>query len=172
MSRSGLERLAGPATLLAIALVTAMPIGAATARSQRPSHRGSAPREVSPPSADAVDLGTLAPPTRLSTLEQTYGDAGYASARVRAQREGDERGVGFASAQVQFPCEPRRAGVGAYRCGPNAGIPGYGLGYSYNPAYVTSPLSSGHDPRDQAPVLTGVTEFFWAINGIIAGHPN
>ena len=122
---------------------------------------------------DAVDLGILAPPTRLSTLEQTYGDAAVARARIRRRSDAAGSGGrddGVASPFVQFPCEPRSAGVGAYRCGPVAGPPGYGLAYAYNPAYVTSPFSSGHDPREQAPVLPGVTGFFWAVNGLGAGH--
>ncbi len=177
--------------LLALALAAGPLAGEAAARARRPAHRTAAhqPDDVggyaaSPPSRDAVGLGTLAPPTRLSTLEQTYGDAAYARARVlgreasRGQDRFRESGAGGADARVlsvQFPCDPRSAGVAAYRCGPPAGVPGqglpgYGLAYAYNPAYVTSPFSSGHDPREQPPVLPGVTGLFFAVNGLGAGH--
>ena len=173
MPRATLGRRAGSASVLAVTLVTALFVDAATARPRRPPHHGSTRWEARPPSPDAVDLGTLAPPTRLSTLEQNYGDAAIARAHVRDRGAADGpigRGDEVSSPYVQFPCDPRAAGAAAYRCGPASGIPGYGLGYAYNPAYVTSPFSSGHDPREQAPMLPGVTGLFWTVNGLAAGH--
>ena len=177
-----------PSTQLLLALLlSAGPLaGEAAARVRRPSHRLAAHRlndlrspGATSPSPDAVGLGTLAPPTRLSTLEQTYGDAAYARARVAGRyeargredlRDGEGSSTGSNPSSVQFPCDPRSAGVAAYRCGPRDGVPGYGLAYGYNPAYVTSPFSSGHDPREQPPVLPGVTALFFAVNGLGAGH--
>lgn len=113
------------------------------------------------PSADAVDLAVLAPISRRSTVEQTYGDA--AIARSRFAR--GYRSEGGAAAGAPYPCDPRHAGPDAYVCTNDPSRIGYGQYYAFTPAYVSSPQVVGDDPRVQTPILPAITSLFWAANG-------
>ena len=59
-------------------------IGGAAARPSRHRHRAVS-LAPTPPSQDAIELATLAPPSRRSTLEQSYGDAAIARHRVEGR---------------------------------------------------------------------------------------
>ena len=119
------------------------------------------------PSSDAVQLTGIAPPTRRGTALQTYGDAEIARAEMQkrypreemANEEEVERTGG-----APYPCEPRSATADAYVCRNDPRVLGYGQGYAFTPSYVSAPTVFAQDPREQAPLMPKITEFFFAVN--------
>lgn len=113
------------------------------------------------PSADAVELGTLAPPSRLSTFAQAYGDAAIARSRAQRRQRFEE---GANADDVPYPCDPRQAESRGYVCWNDPSRIGYGQFYALTPSYVSAPQIVGVAPDIQAPVLSPITSFFWAVN--------
>ena len=144
-------------TALTAALVLAN-VPAATAR-----HR----QQRVLPSADAVQLAGIAPPTRRGTALQTYGDAEIARAEMQRRYRPEEMANGEEVGRTggaPYPCEPRLATADAYVCRNDPRVLGYGQGYAFTPSYVSAPTVFGQDPREQAPLMPNVTDFFWAVN--------
>jgi hypothetical protein len=116
---------------------------------------------------DAVELGMLAPPTRLGTLEQTYGDA--AIARAHVQRAFDEPAPGPAAlpglGDDPDLCDPRTATAAGHVCGGGGNQAlGYGQYYAFTPANVSAPQNVGRPHSEQDSMLPPATAFFWALD--------
>ncbi len=153
------------AVLCALFLVTGAT--ATFARAKPHPRRPAVPPPI--PSADAVELGTLAPPTRLSTLRQTYGDAAIARDMARrgypaAARH--DRAVA-ATTGAPYPCDPNTARATVIVCGDQRGH-GYGQGYAFTPSYVSAPQVFEADPFAQDQIFPPATAFFWSLNRLTA----
>ena len=154
------------------ALVVATAAGQALARPLKARHRvhaaTTASRSVAPLSEDALELGYLAPPTRLTTLRQDYGDAAIArlhfERRYLAELKADRRQE--ADGRAPYPCNPRDAGPDAYICRGDNHHLGYGQYYVFTPSYVSSPQVVGENPNLQDEILPPTTAVFWAVNGL------
>ena len=133
-----------------------------SARSLKPKHHIHVAAPV--PSKDGVELGILAPPTRLTTLEQTYGDA--AIARAQVQRRFRAEDAETVDAAAPYPCDPRVARADGYVCRNQPGVIGYGQTYAFTPSYVSSPLNIGRRPDEQTSILPPVTALFYAFDGL------
>lgn len=152
--------------LLAVAGLAAAAQPAGARASGRHVHRATAV-----PPADAVELATLAPPTRLGTLEQSYGDAAVARSRFRRAGAADGRaGQGQPGAGGASPaCDPRIAEAAGYACRAGTGRVGYGQAYAFTPAYVSAPTTVGEDPAVQPPVTPAATGVFYAFDRLVSG---
>ena len=139
----------------------------APARPSKAKHRVHA-TAADTPSADGLDLGYLAPPTRLTTLRQDYGDAAFARSRYNrgypAEVAADRRQE--IARGTPYPCDPRVARADAYVCGSDQRHLGYGQYFAFTPSYVSSPQVVAADPNAQNQVLPPVTAIFWAVNGL------
>ena len=168
MRTSGRMLIAACASVSIMALLL---VGGAAARTSR--HRTHVLRVVSPPppapSQDAIELATLAPPSRLSTIEQTYGDAAYARRRLerRIDREAQaDLDTAAAEGGVPYPCEPRVAGASAYACNGAPHPRSYGQGYAFTPSYLSAPHRLGVPPDEQTQVLPPLTGLAWVVNSL------
>lgn len=119
------------------------------------------------PTADAVELGRLAPLARRSTTLQDYGDAPFARSLaeqrlVRSSRENDHHEGRAASA-----CDPRVAGSLGHDCGPATRdfAPTY-----FTPSFVSSPQERGQDPAVQSAITPPVTSLFYAFDAVVSGQ--
>lgn len=162
----------GGRILIAVALATLVPYGGAAARPGH-HHRHTVQRAVPPPpvppSQDAVELAILAPPSRRSTLEQSYGDAAYARGRLERRIDREVRDDFETVATIggaPYPCEPRIAGASAYVCNGAPHPRSYGQGYSFTPAYLAAPQRRGALPNEQTPVLPPLTGLAWVVNSL------
>ena len=157
-------------TILVTVLVLA-PFGGVAARvvRHRPHHLRVVPPPPTPPSQDAIELATLSPPSRLSTIEQTYGDAVYArhrlESRIDRQAEAD-LDTAAAYGGVPIPCEPRIAGASAYACNGAPHPRSYGQGYAFTPSYLSAPQRLGVPPDEQTQVLPPFTGLAWVVNSL------
>ena len=157
--------------LIAACALALAPLGSATAR---PSHHRrhlvrAGPPPPTPPSQDAIELATLAPPSPLSTIEQTYGDAAYSRGRLegRVGREVDADHVDAAVyGGVPYPCDPRAAGASAYACNGAPHPRSYGQGYAFTPDYLSAPQRLGVPPDEQTQVLPPLTGLAWIVNSV------
>ncbi len=150
-------------TAVCLALTPA-PAGAVQKAKRHHSRYAAAPV----PSTDAVELGTLAPPSpAFSTLQQSYGDA--AIARAHFQRRYEEQAPALeaeANGPVQYPCDPRSADAGGYTCRNPPSAIGYGQTYAFTPSFVSAPQTVGKDPTAQSSLLPPFTALFYAVNGL------
>ncbi len=149
----------------ALAIATLATTAAAHSRKH---HHVVAPGAVrfTPPSEDAIELAGIAPPSRLGTIEQTYGDAAVARSHFQ-RRYSAEEAYDQAQAVTQgtpYPCDPRVATSDAYVCRNDPHVRGYGQGYAFTPSYVSSPAVVGEDPSAQPSVMPSITGFFWNVN--------
>ena len=121
---------------------------------------------IVPPSADAIELAGIAPPTRRGTVEKTYGDAAFARARMQSRYSSESAAdtAEAATAGVPYPCDPRAATADAYVCRNDPRVLGYGQGYAFTPSYVSAPTVFNQAPDAQEPVMPSITGFFWAVN--------
>lgn len=155
-------------TLIMACAVVPMATGSATARPAHHRHRAAvrlAP--PTPPSQDAIELATLAPPSELSTIEQTYGDAAIARRRVegRVARELQADQVDAAAfGGAPYPCPPRTVGSTASAC--NAAPHPFDdrEGYAFTAAFFSAPQRVGVPADEQTRVLSPITGLAWAIN--------
>ena len=137
---------------------------AGTAQAASRHHRGH--RAAPVPSADAVELGILAPPApALSTLEQSYGDAAIARARYQHQ-DGTSAPGAETSGLAPYPCDPRSARASGYVCHNVPGAIGYGQTYAFTPSFVSSPQTIGRAPTEQTSLLPPVTALFYAVDAL------
>ena len=127
-------------------------------------HRHRAPV---PPSADAIELAGIAPPTRRGTALQTYGDAAIARAQMQRRYPREEAANADTVARTggaPYPCDPRVATADAYVCRNDPRVLGYGQGYAFTPSYVSAPTVFDQDPGVQEPVMPAITGFFYGVN--------
>ena len=120
-----------------------------------------------PVSQDSAELATLAPPSRASTAEQSYGDAVYARRRLERPIEREEReaaGV-TAGAVTRSVCDPREVTSSAYVCG-GGGRPGYQTGYGRTPSYLSAPQSLAVPDDEQSRLLSPLTGLAWVVNSL------
>ncbi len=162
-----LMRMMGQMLGLACALALVPLVAVARTNHHRQHVERLAPSPPTPPSQDAIELATLAPPSRLSTVEQTYGDAAYARRRAGGRLERElraDRADVDAFGGVPYPCEPRVAGATAYACN---GVPHpfrYRDGYAFTAGYLSAPQRIGVPPDEQSQVLPPLTGFAWVVN--------
>ena len=155
---------------IAVALAGLMPT-AASARHSRARRHGHI--VATAPTADAVELGQIAPPTRRTTLEQTYGDAAIARSQFQRRYSREEQIDRREAATVgtPYPCDPRSAGADAYDCGNDPRQIGYGQYYAYTPSFVSSPTVVGAEADTQTTLLPPFTALFWGLNSL-ENHPH
>lgn len=157
--------------LLIVACAMAPVPLAAGARASHHRHRilRLAPPPPTSPSQDAIELATLAPPSRRSTVEQTYGDAAFARdhAQNRIQRELQvDEADAAAFGGVPYPCDPRAPGATAYACNGAPHQRSYGQGYAFTPDYLSAPQRLGVPPDVQTQVLPPITGLAWVVNSL------
>ena len=120
------------------------------------------------PSEDAVELGYLAPPTRLTTLKQDYGDAAFARSRYAGRYPAETEptyGLALGSNEAAI-CDPRVASSRGYICPGSRRTIGYGQLYAFTPSHVSSPQVVGEPSNSQDEVLPPATALFWAVDGL------
>ena len=121
-----------------------------------------------PVSQDAVELATLAPPSRASTAEQSYGDADYARHRFEgtiAREKREAVGATARSPGVRSVCDPRHATSTTYVCG-GAAQPGYQTGYGLTPSYLSAPQGLAVPNDEQSRLLSPLTGLAWVVNSL------
>ena len=120
-----------------------------------------------PVSQDSAELATLAPPSRVSTAEQSYGDAVYARRRLErtiAREEREATGV-TARAVTRSVCDPREVTSAAYVCD-GGGRPAYQTGYGWTPSYLSAPQSLAVPDDEQSRLLSPLTGLAWVVNSL------
>lgn len=159
--------------LMLIAACAVPPLGADMADAHPVRQRHTAHHvvriEPAPPSQDAVELATLAPPAPRSTIEQSYGDAGYARGRLERRVEGErraDRADAAAYGSTPYPCEPRIAATSATICNGAPHTRSYGQGYAFTPSFVSAPQRLGVPPDEQSGTLPPLTGLAWIVNNL------